>query len=345
MKFAAENLILVVLLITGFCLVVRAQRTSDFVSPERLSLTVTVSNASGFLRNFTTEDFEIYLENKRGVITSVKQEDEPVSVGILVDVSSSMRTDQSGKTDKMAFGVKAFPRFLANANRENDYFVMSFAKGLNLVLDSTQDGEKVKKTLEELAANKLRETDTKFYDALNAAFEKFEGAKHQKKVLILISDGQDNSNTKLDLKDIGKLVRQNDVLLYSFRIIPEEVFQDSRDITLSLRRTSILERDYGRLQFEIASFPTGYINDFLYSIKVLEDMAAASGGRGFYPLNQAETYKAFEILAEELKSQYLLTVNPSSALKKDRANEIRVKAPKLKDTKKVSVRARKSFYF
>ena len=349
MKSAIESLTLSFLmpglLIVGAFAVVKAQPGSEFPPSKGLFLTATVSGENGFLTNLAAEDFEVYVENKRAAVTSIKQEDEPVSVGFLVDVSASMRAVRSGKPDGMVFGVKGFFNFLANANRANDYFVMTFGKDVRFVLDSTQDLEKFKKTLEGLAENKLRESDTKFYDALKMGFEKIKGAKHQKKVLVLISDGQNNGPTKLDLGDVRRLVEQSDVLLYVVRVISDEFFQDSPALALSLRKVPVFERDYKRLQYEISPFPTDFHNEFLYSVRFLNDLSSASGGRSFYPLNQAETNNAFEVLANELKSQYQINVDPPAALKKDRPNEVKIKLPKPKDTKKVSVRARKEIYF
>lgn len=339
MRSIAEISILVLLIISAF-FAAQAQRNT-----ETISLTATVSGESGFLKNLSAEDFEVYLENKRGSVDLLKQEDEPVSIGFLVDVSASMRSYRSRKPDKMAFGVKGFSSLLTNANRENDYFVMSFAKSVNLVLDSTPETEKVKKSLNLLAEDELREWETKFYEAVKNGFGKIQSAKNKKRVLILVTDGQDTDSKKLNFGDMEKLVRQNDVLFYVVRVIPDEFFEDSRELALSLRKYSVLERDYNKLQFEVAPFPTGISNDFLDSIRMLEDLSAKSGGRVFYPLNQAEADKAFEILADELKSQYWLAINPPPALKKDRVSEVRIKIPKLKDQKKVLVRTRKEIYF
>lgn len=339
MRVIGKNLVQI-LLVGVLFFTATAQQNS-----ENLSLTVTISKDSEFLKNLTAEDFEIFLNDKRGLVDLVKQEDEPVSVGFLVDISASMLGNRSRKSNKMALGVKGFSSFLANANRANDYFVMSFAKNINLVLDSTQDGEKVKKSLDELAAKELRESDTRLYEAMKTAYEKIQSAKNQKRVLLLISDGQDNSNTKLKITDIEKLIRQNDVLLYVVRVLPDEIFQDSPELALSLRKVPVFERDYKRLQFEIAPFPAVVPNIFLDSIKRLDDLSSASGGRVFYPLNQNEADRAFEILADELKSQYRMVVSPPSDLKKDRAMEVKIKTPKLKDTKKLSVRSRTEVYF
>jgi VWFA-related protein len=325
--------------------IIEAQQNRESFSPERFSLTVTASGENGFVRNLTAEDFEVYLENKRGALVSVKQTDEPVSIGFLVDVSSSMRDVRREKSSKTILGIKGFPSFLANANPENDYFVMSFAGDINLALDSTRDGEKVKKTLGTLEEKELRQPETKFYEAVKTGYEKIRAAKHRKKVLILVSDGYDSGKTKLKFDDIEKIVRQNDVLLYIVRAFQSETFEDLPEKDLSLRQIPIFGRDFNRIQFEFQPFASMTINYFLISLRDLDELSASTGGRVFFPLTQADSDETFRILADELKSQYSFQVKPPADLKKTGANAVKIKIPKLKNAKKVSVRARKEFYF
>lgn len=344
MTFAVEKLALV-LLLTVFCFAVKAQQTGAPFSMEKLSLTVSVSGESGFVRNLTAEDFEVYLENKRATVFSAKQGNEPASVGFLVDISASMRDSRSEKTNKVAYGVKGFYNFLSNANPANDYFVMSFAKDVNLLLDSSRDSWEFKTTLDSLAENELQEQETKLYEALKTAFEKIKNAEKRKKVLILVSDGHDFSSSKVKLNDIEKIVRENDLLLYVVRTLPDPYFKPSPQLILSLGKIPILERDYKRMQFEIEPFPATSPNVFLDSVRPLEYLSSASGGRSFYPMNQTEVSEVFEILADELKSQYLLEVNLPPGVKKGNTSDVKIKTPRLKDAKKVSVRTRKEIYF
>lgn len=341
MKITVQTIFLLFLCVWSFSL---ANAQNEKI---KLPLILTVNNDKKFLNNLSAQNFEIYLENKPTEIEFFALRDEPVSVGFLIDTSASMSDKNESSRNRIIFGATAFSNFLKNANPANDYFVMTFDKVVKIAADTTQDQEAVKKSFAESSRNEMKAERTEFYDAVRQAYEKIGKAKNAKKVLIMITDAQDNGNSKLDSGDVKKLFKRENVLLYAIRILPKNSQRFSAETLTSLQTVDLFERDLRKIRFVAEPFPTQTPRLPSDSIEDLDEFVSLTGGRVFYPLTQKEADVAFELLADELKNQYALTVKIPQDFKKAEFNEIKVKFKGQKDKKigKVSVRTRKGFYF
>src|SRR5207237_2986854 len=110
--------------------------------------------------------------------------DAPDSDGILFDVAGSM----SG--EKIIKAQRALSRFIATSHPMDEYFLIAFNSRAQLLLDRTRDGEAVLRKLSLVQPK----SSTALYDAVYLGVDKVTRGSHQKRALLIISDGQDNAS-------------------------------------------------------------------------------------------------------------------------------------------------------
>jgi len=133
-------------------------------------------------------------------------EDAPLSVGILIDLSSSM-------ANKIGAVRESAGEFFKNANPEDDYFVITFADKPKLLADTTQSFEKIQASL----AAAQPKGNTALADAIYMGLAKLRNSKYSRKALLVISDGGDN-NSRHGLRQIKKIARESDVEIYAIDV-------------------------------------------------------------------------------------------------------------------------------
>jgi Ca-activated chloride channel family protein len=200
--------------------VVRTQRT------ELVNLNVTVTDAySRLVTGLDKEHFEVFEDKVRQTIQFFKDDDVPVSLGIVFDVSGSMK----GKLDRARDALRAF---VDTSHQEDDFFLVGFNHRANLVAEFT-DGS----TLQ----NKLTLIDPKgqtaLYDAAYLGIEKVRQGRHDKHAILLISDGQDNSS-RYTYGELRKLLKEANVQIYCIGIVE---MGGGAGGTLDMQGQSILE--------------------------------------------------------------------------------------------------------
>jgi VWFA-related protein len=193
---------------------IQAQSTS---TPANLvTATLTVTNSKGRLvGGLTKDDFTISDEKAHRPIRSFGGLDEPMDVGILVDISGSMNSTQArpqGVGRKEI--IECLSTFVHLSNRTNRYFLMSFANQPHLLSDWTTD---INPSLGTIPAADVN-ARTAFYDALAATINKVKTGIHRKRVVLVITDGVD-SGSSLKPEEIRQVLRANDVLVYFMAVI------------------------------------------------------------------------------------------------------------------------------
>jgi Ca-activated chloride channel homolog len=182
---------------------------SLITNTDLITLTVTVTDTYGrYVSGLSKNAFSI-LDNKQPQdIAFFSDDDSPVSVGVIFDVSGSM----SG--DKVKRARDALSKFIQTSHDSDEYFLIAFNSRAQLLLDKTRDGNSV--------LNKLTFVETKsqtaLYDACYLGVEKVQRGQHPKRALLLISDGQDN-NSRYTFKELQKLLKESDVTLYAIGIL------------------------------------------------------------------------------------------------------------------------------
>lgn len=174
-----------------------------------ITLTVTVTDTYGrYVSGLSKNAFNVFEEKQPQEITYFSDDDAPVSVGVIFDVSGSM----SG--DKIKRAREALSKFIQTSHNSDEYFLIAFNSKAQLLLDKNRDGNSV--------LDKLTFVETKgqtaLYDAVYLGVEKVQRGTHSKRALLVISDGQDNSS-RYTFDNLRRLLRESDVTVYGVGIL------------------------------------------------------------------------------------------------------------------------------
>ena len=179
------------------------------VNTDLITLTVTVTDTYGrYVSGLSKKAFTILDEKQPQEITYFSDDDSPVSVGVIFDVSGSM----SGEKIKNA--REALSKFIQTSHNSDEYFLIAFNSRAQLLLDKTRDGNAV---LDKLTFVQTK-NNTALYDACYLGVEKVQRGLHPKRALLLISDGQDN-NSRYTFNELRRLLKESDVVLYGVGIL------------------------------------------------------------------------------------------------------------------------------
>ena len=172
------------------------------VNTDLITLTVTVTDTYGrYVSGLSRGAFTLLDEKVPQEITYFSDDDSPVSVGVIFDVSGSM----SGEKVKKA--REALSKFIQTSHNSDEYFLIGFNSRAQLLLDKTRDGNAV---LDKLMFVQTR-NNTALYDACYLGVEKVQRGAHPKRALLLISDGQDN-NSRYTFNELRRLLKESDVV-------------------------------------------------------------------------------------------------------------------------------------
>src|SRR3984893_3530562 len=186
-----------------------SDNTTLLTNTDLVNLTVTVTDTYGrYVSGLNKNAFAIFDEKQPQEITFFSDDDAPVSVGVIFDVSGSM----SG--DKIRRAREALSRFIQTSHNSDEYFLIAFNSRAQLLLDKTRDGNAV---LDKLTFIQTK-NNTALYDACYLGVEKVQRGTHPKRALLLISDGQDN-NSRYTFNELRRLLKESDVVLYSVGIL------------------------------------------------------------------------------------------------------------------------------
>jgi Ca-activated chloride channel family protein len=178
-----------------------------------LHATVT-DREGGLIHSLGEEDFEVYEDRVRQRIRLFKNEDIPVTVGLVVDHSSTMRR-------KLAEVSAAARTFVRSSNREDEIFVVNFNERVSLGLPGTIRFTNNTAELENAIARAPAGGETALYDAIARALEESQAGKRDRKVLIVVSDGGDNASAR-SFAQVMKLAGQSNAVIYTIGIFDEE---------------------------------------------------------------------------------------------------------------------------
>jgi Ca-activated chloride channel family protein len=174
-----------------------------------INLNVTVTDIYGrFVAGLTKNAFSILDDKKPQEILHFSDDDSPVSVGILFDVSGSM----SG--DKVRRARDALAHFIQTSHDRDEYFLIGFNSRAQLLMDRTRDGNAV---LDKLTWVQTK-SNTALYDACYLGVERVQRGTHSKRALLLISDGQDN-NSRYTFNELRRVLKESDVVVYAVGIL------------------------------------------------------------------------------------------------------------------------------
>jgi Ca-activated chloride channel family protein len=276
--------------------------------PVRLSsrlvlVPVSVSNSSGKpVRDLTADDFAIEEEGRRQAIASIGEPGKvPVEIALLFDVSASIR-------GQFAFEQQAAVRFIKEVLKPADAVsVFSIGTTPKVVKPRTTIGEEATAGL--MAIAPVQEPTAFFDTVVEAALYLGKTADPgSRRVLVVISDGEENYSARYKLNDGLRELQKNDCLFYSIN-----------PTGASLNLNTISTRGQ----------------------KFMESMSSETGGKAFVPDKISDLEAVFRQIAEELQAQYLLGYYSTDERTDGGFRKIKVSVPKRPELR---VRARQGYY-
>ncbi|HEX7957762.1 MAG TPA: VWA domain-containing protein [Pyrinomonadaceae bacterium] len=179
------------------------------VHSDLITLTVTVTDTYGrFVTGLGRNAFTIFDDKTQQEISFFSDEDAPVSLGIVFDVSGSMGGD------KIMRAREALSKFVDTSHARDEYFLIGFNNRAQLLLDKTRDSDALMQKLTFVQTK----GQTALYDATYLGVERVTRGAHPKRAILLISDGQDNSS-RYTFSELKRLLKESDVIIYAIGIV------------------------------------------------------------------------------------------------------------------------------
>ncbi len=183
-----------------------------------------------FVSDLTERDFEVYEDGVRQSIQLFRHEDVPVTVGLVVDHSGSMRP-------KLTEVVAATRSFVKSSNPEDQMFVVNFNEkvtmGLPIALRYTGSADELERAIWRSHPAGM----TALYDAVTEGLRRVRESNRDRKVLVVVSDGGDNAS-KASLDQVVKLAEQSSAVIYAIGIFdPDDPERNTKALTRLARAT------------------------------------------------------------------------------------------------------------
>ncbi len=250
------------------------------------------------------EHFEVFEDKTRQDILYFSNEDVPLSLGVVFDLSGSM--SRAGKLERAA---KAAATFLETANPEDEFFVVHFNDEPHLLTEFTHHAEDIQNSLLTVKAKGR----TALLDAVYLALNTMREAHNSRKAILIISDGGDN-HSRYSVRDVMSAVREADVQLYAIGIFDPVGARSEPEILWGPSLLKDMSETTGGRLFPIA----------LHNINQLPDVA--------------------EKISIELRNQYVLGYRPSNVQRDGTWRKIKVKLDPPKGLPPLNTYARQGYY-
>ena len=194
-------------------------------------LDVSVHNSSGAtVSGLTKDNFEIIEDGKKQTITQFANADVPVTIGILVDESGSMR-------HKKPEVITAALVFITESNPHDEVFVLNFNEKVFRGLPDTMLFSDNSTQLRAALSRTDPQGRTALYDAVMSGLRQLDMGREDKKTLLLISDGGDNVSTA-SLKDVKSAVLQTVATVYTIGVFDKDDPDKNPDVLRYLAQVS-----------------------------------------------------------------------------------------------------------
>lgn len=189
-----------------------SEQTKISVTADLVVLPVSVTDSNGALvSGLRREQFRVYEERRLQTIASFAEEDTPVTVGLLVDHSQSMRA-------KLSAVITAVSTFAHSSNPEDEMFVVDFSDSVSVETLGGKTFTSDAGILEKAVSAVTARGQTALYDAVATGLQHLELGKLEKKALIIVSDGGDNAS-RHKFRDVLNLARQAHAVIYSIGLV------------------------------------------------------------------------------------------------------------------------------
>lgn len=226
-----------------------AQQPVVRVNSSLVLIPVHVTTVTGSpVTNLKKENFALFEDGVPQTITHFAQDDAPVSVGLLLDTSGSMKN----KMAKVSAAAREFFRF---TNPEDEFFLIEFNGRPKLKVPFTQDWHEIAREIDRARPFGL----TALVDALHLALGQMKRARNARKALVILSDGGDNFSRR-NLRQLRDSLLESDLQVYALGIFDSGF----------TKRTTTEERNGPRLLSQVALETGGR----QFPVHALDELAA-----------------------------------------------------------------------
>ncbi|HLW89376.1 MAG TPA: VWA domain-containing protein [Terriglobales bacterium] len=254
-----------------------------------------VDDKNRMVMNLPKDAFTVIENGHPQTLTAFRREDIPVSMCIVIDNSGSMR-EKRDKVNKAALNL------VRASNPQDEVCVVNFNDEYYLDQPFTNKLPLLKEALEKVEAR----GGTALYDAMVATSNEMKAhARLQKKVLFVVTDGEDNASRESLEETVRNLQQENGPTVYTIGLLGEERARRAR--------------------------------------RALETVSQATGGIAYLPKTLAEVDEISSAVAHDIRSQYTIAYKPTTPKSVGGYRTIKVEA-KAKGYKKLVVRTRSGYY-
>src|SRR3984893_4261791 len=234
--------------------------------------TSVVDDRGKFADGLKPENFRVFEDKVEQKLSTFKREDVPVSMGLVIDNSGSMR-DKRPRVNEAALTL------VESSNPRDEAFVVNFNDDFYLDLDKdfTSSVPDLKEALERIDSR----GSTALRDAIIGSLDHLKKAQRDKKVVLVVTDGEDNASHN-SLEKTLREIQKTDTVIYTIGLLGSE----------------------GKKEAKRAK-------------KVLQEIAAASGGVAYFPESVDDVHSICEQVAHDIRNQYILAYYPTHSQRGD----------------------------
>jgi VWFA-related protein len=263
---------------------------------DEVALHATVVDANNrLIIDLVRNNFKVFEDGQPQTITSFRREDIPVAMGIVIDNSGSMR-DKRPQVNAAAINL------VRSSNPQDKVFIVNFNEEYFLDQDYTSSIAKLQDALQRIEAR----GGTALFDATVASSDHLKkSGPLEKKVLLVVTDGEDNASRESLEQAIRRLQEENGPTVYTIGILGDEHSKRAR--------------------------------------RALREMAEETGGIAFFPKDLGEVNSITSQIAHDIRNQYTIVYKPSKPQSVGGYRTVKVEAD-AKGYKHLSVRTRSGYY-
>jgi len=261
--------------------------------------TTVLDDRQRFADGLKSENFRVFEDKVEQKLSVFKREDVPVSMGLVIDNSGSMR-DKRPRVNEAAITL------VQASNPSDEAFVVNFNDDFYLDLDKdfTNNIPELKEALERIDSR----GSTALYDAIIGSLDHLKKATKDKRVLLIVTDGEDNTSHNSLEKTIREIQR-TDTVIYAIGLLSQERKKEAKRAK-----------------------------------KALEQIAAASGGVSYFPEDVEDVHHICEQVAHDIRNQYILAYYPTNTRRDGTFRAVTVDVIPPRGRGKLVARTRNGYY-
>jgi Ca-activated chloride channel homolog len=252
------------------------------------------------------DDFKVYEDGAAQKLSVFSHADIPVTMGIVIDDSGSMRP-------KRASVNAAALAFVKTSNPQDQVFVVNFndVYYLDTPGDFAANIEDLKAALGKIDSR----GGTALYDAVCASIDHLKLGNRDKKAILVITDGEDNAS-RYSFEDLVRTAQKSSAVIYTIGLLGEE------------EPGGLFKMGHGSHR----------------GAKILEKLAESTGGKGYFPKSLDDVEETCVQIARDIRNQYTLAYYPTNTRKDGSFRAVRVDVTAPDSHTKLSVRTRPGYY-